>query len=120
MVRKYRYVRAVQDLWVYVMKKEGFKYLAKVCSDGRLYNGAWYHISFLPVPEPNEAVFDEFPETGNGTSCSDYVWDGETLTYSPAVQPDASPAAESTVQIEDDGTEVTYGSADQPGGGGGA
>ena len=43
------------------MKKEGFKYLAKVCSDGRLYNGAWYHISFLPVPEPNEAVFDEFP-----------------------------------------------------------
>ena len=55
------------------MKKEGFKYLAKVCSDGRLYNGAWYHISFLPVPEPNEAVFDEFPETGNGTSCSDYV-----------------------------------------------
>ena len=75
---------AVQDLWVYVMKKEGFKYLAKVCSDGRLYNGAWYHISFLPEPEPNEAVFDEFPETGNGTSCSDYVWDGKTLTYSPA------------------------------------
>lgn len=102
------------------MKKEGFKYLAKACSDGRLYNGAWYHISFLPVPEPNEAVFDEFPETGNGTSCSDYVWDGETLTYSPAVQPDASPAAESTVQIEDDGTEVTYWPADQPGGGGGA
>lgn len=101
------------------MKKEGFKYVAKVCSDGRLYNGAWYHISFLPVPEPNEAVFDEFPETGNGTSCSDYVWDGEKLTYSPAVQPDATPAA-SAVQIEDDGTEVTYGSADQPGGGGGA
>ena len=90
------------------MKKEGFKYLAKVCSDGRLYNGAWCHISFLPVPEPNEAVFDEFPETGNGTSCSDYVWDDKTLTYSPVTQPDATPAAESTVQIKNDGTEVTY------------
>ena len=87
------------------MKKEGFKYLAKVCSDGRLYNGAWYHISFLPVPEPNEAVFDEFPETGNGTSCSDYVWDGKKLIYSPPESPAAPVPA---VQIAADGTEGTY------------
>lgn len=91
------------------MKKEGFKYLAKVFSDGRLYNGAWYHISFLPIPEPNEVVFEEFPETGNGTSCCDYVWDGQTLAYSPIAQPDTAPAEPvPEVQTTDDGTEVTY------------
>lgn len=83
-----------------VLEKTGSGY-----EDGRLYNGAWYHISFLPVPEPNEAVFDEFPETGNGTSCSDYVWDGKKLIYSPPESPAAPVPA---VQIADDGTEVTY------------
>lgn len=90
------------------MKKEGFKFLCKICSDGRLYNGAWYHESVLPEPLPNEVIFDEFPaegqpEIGIGVDCSDYLWDGQTLTYSPAAQAEPAP-----VQTADDGSEVTY------------
>ena len=66
------------------MKRENFKYLATVDSDGRLRNGAWFNVCFLPDVASNQVVFDEFPETGtNGVSCKDYVWSGETLIYSP-------------------------------------
>lgn len=68
------------------MKYEGFQWKCKICSDGRLYDGAWIHKSIIPNPLPyNEVLFDEFPEN---TNCgADYLWDGETLTYSPAEQP---------------------------------
>ncbi len=64
------------------MKYEGFKWKCKISADGRLYNGAWIHESVMPDPLPeDEITFDEFPETDNGGA--DYIWDGETLTYSP-------------------------------------
>lgn len=65
------------------MKKEGYVYQCKICSDGRLYNGVWSVSSGVPHPLPeNVVVFDEFPSNINGGS--DYLWDGKTLTYSPA------------------------------------
>ena len=35
--------------------------------------------------------------------CADYVWDGQTLTYSPAAVEEPAP-----VQTVDDGSEVSY------------
>ena len=65
------------------MKPDHMKWKCKICSDGRLYNGAWIHDSVIPSPLPyDEILFDEFPETDNG-GC-DYIWDGEALQYSPA------------------------------------
>lgn len=85
-----------------------FKFKCRVCSDGRLYAGGWCHESVIPNPlPPDEILLDDLSGITHGFY-TDYLWDGETLTYSPAVQPDASPAAESTVQIKNDGTEVTY------------
>ena len=44
------------------MKKEGYVYQCKICSDGRLYNGVWSVASGVPHPLPeNVVVFDEFP-----------------------------------------------------------
>lgn len=65
------------------MRCEGLKWKCKICSDGRLYGGAWINETVVPDPLPfNEVLFDEFPENDNG-GC-DYIWDGEKLTYSPA------------------------------------
>ncbi|MCI6210213.1 MAG: hypothetical protein MR633_03740 [Faecalibacterium prausnitzii] len=84
------------------MKKDGYKFKCKICSDGRLYEGGWAHESVIPDPLPfNEVLFDEFPETSNGGA--DYVWDGKILTYSPAAVEEPAP-----VQTADDGSEVSY------------
>lgn len=73
------------------MKKYGgreYKYYCKICSDGRLYDGMWALADGIPNPLPYNCVaFDTFPENENGGA--DYIWDGETLTYSPAEQPTA-------------------------------
>ena len=58
--------------------------------------------ALIPDPLPfNEVLFNEFPETANGGA--DYVWDGQTLTYSPAAVEEPAP-----VQTADDGSEVSY------------
>ena len=61
------------------MKKEGYVYQCKICSDGRLYNGVWSVASGVPHP---------LPENVDGGA--DYVWDGKTLTYSPAEKTEES------------------------------
>jgi len=72
------------------MKKAGYLYQCKICSDGRLYNGVWALATGIPDPLPeNTVVFKEFPSNGNGGA--DYVWDGKTLTYSPAEKTEESP-----------------------------
>lgn len=80
------------------MKYDGFKWKCKICSDGRLYNGAWVHESIIPKSLPyNEVLFNEFPENTNGGA--DYLWNGEELIYSPAEKPD---------QQSKDEEEMTY------------
>lgn len=89
------------------MKKDGYMYQCTVDPDGRLHNGVWAKETGVPHPlPPGVVVFEKFPSNQNGGQ--DYLWDGKTLTYSPAPQPDSTLSAESAVQIEDDGTEVTY------------
>lgn len=61
------------------------KYLANICSDGRLYYGGWTNVQCIPNPLPDNMVaLDSFPtdETAKDGG-SDYKWDGEKLIYDP-------------------------------------
>lgn len=68
-----------------VINGSNCKFVAKVASDGRLYNGVWldttHDADFFP---PGCVVFDTFPtdETAKDGG-SDYKWDGEKLIYDP-------------------------------------
>lgn len=69
------------------MKKNGitFKYVAKVCSDGRLYNGGWVNADYVPSADtPGVVVLNDFPTDNTAKyGGSDYRWDGEKLIYDP-------------------------------------
>lgn len=63
-----------------------YKFYCKVCSDGRLYNGAMTLKDVIPNPLPlNALVLDDVP--ANILDGSGYIWDGEKLIYSPAEKP---------------------------------
>lgn len=71
------------------MKKDGYLYQCMIDVDGRLSNGVWAKTKGIPFPLPDWiVVFEEFPSNTNGGN--DYIWDGETLTYSPAERPATS------------------------------
>lgn len=69
------------------MQKDGirFKYVAKICSDGRLYDGGWVNEDYTPSPDtPGLVILDDFPTDDTAKhGGSDYLWDGEKLTYDP-------------------------------------
>ena len=81
------------------MKRKCWKFCAKVCSDGRLYAGCWAVEEVVPKEHLDMYyITDEVPDDiGDGHN---YIWDGVTLTYSPAEKttPDEEPQEE----------EVTY------------
>lgn len=61
------------------------KFVAKVASDGRIYNGVWlatdHDADFFP---PGTVIFDTFPTDDTAKDGgSDYKWDGEHLIYDP-------------------------------------
>lgn len=59
-----------------------YKFYAKICSDGRLYNGGMTLVSVIPNPlPPNTVALDDVPE--DIEDGSNYLWDGETLIHSP-------------------------------------
>lgn len=62
-----------------------FKYVAKICSDGRLYDGGWVNEDYTPSPDtPGLVILDDFPVDDTAKhGGSDYLWDGEKLIYSP-------------------------------------
>lgn len=64
------------------MKKDGYLYQCTMGEDGRIKNGSWTLKSAVPknLP-PTELLFEDFPPNSNGGA--DYVWDGNTLKYSP-------------------------------------
>lgn len=76
------------------MKKDGYLYQCMIDADGRLSNGVWAKTKGVPFPLPDGVVvFEEFPANTNGGN--DYIWDGETLTFQPMEEPEASePEAE--------------------------
>lgn len=76
------------------MKKDGYLYQCMIDSDGRISNGVWAKTKGVPFPLPDGVVvFDEFPSNINGGN--DYIWDGETLTFQPLVEPQGEGAAKS-------------------------
>lgn len=76
------------------MKKDGYLYQCMIDVDGRLSNGVWAKANGVPSPLPvGVVVFDEFPANTNGGN--DYIWDGETLTFQPLVEPQEEGAAKS-------------------------
>lgn len=65
------------------MKVPGYKFMCKVCSDGRIYSGGWGAEEVIPDPLPDNCmVFDEFPDDWEDGG-SHYVWDGEKPVYRP-------------------------------------
>ena len=76
------------------MKKDGYLYQCMIDVDGRLSNGVWAKTKGVPFPLPDGVVvFEEFPSNINGGN--DYIWDGETLTFQPLVEPQEEGAAKS-------------------------
>jgi len=76
------------------MKKDGYLYQCMIDVDGRLSNGVWAKKKGVPFPLPDGVVvFEEFPSNTNGGN--DYIWDGETLTFQPLVEPQEEGAAKS-------------------------
>lgn len=72
------------------MKKDGldFLYVAKICSDGRIYDGGWVNRDYAPAADtPGIVVLNDFPTDDTAKyGGSDYLWDGEKLIYSPVPQ----------------------------------
>ncbi len=68
------------------MQRKGWKFCAKVCSDGRLYAGCWAINEIVPKERLEQYyIAAEVPDNiGDGHN---YIWDGENLTYSPAERP---------------------------------
>lgn len=68
------------------MKREGWKFCAKICSDGRLYAGCWAVDEVVPK-EHLELYYiaDEVPDDIHDGH--NYIWVGEKLIYSPAEKP---------------------------------
>lgn len=65
-----------------------YKYYAKICSDGRLYNGCMALSKIIPNPLPvNTVVLENVPS--DICDGHNYIWDGETLTYDPVSREDA-------------------------------
>lgn len=68
------------------MKRDGAKFYSKICYDGRLYCGGWAINEVIPNPVPDGyVVLEEVPD--DISDGHNYIWDGETLTYSPAEKP---------------------------------
>lgn len=76
------------------MRRSGCKFYSKICSDGRLYVGGWTINEVIPNPVPEGYVaLEDVPENiGDGHN---YIWDGETLTFHPLVEPQEECAAKS-------------------------
>nr|DAT82601.1 MAG TPA: hypothetical protein [Caudoviricetes sp.] len=73
------------------MKKKNFVYLCKIDANGRLYNGAWFHYTFLPEQQTDDELrLDEIPDMTEGSSVSDYIWNGKELVYCPLERSDDS------------------------------
>lgn len=68
------------------MQRKGWRFCAKVCSDGRLYAGCWAIDEIIPKERLEQYyIAAEVPDNiGDGHN---YIWDGETLIYSPAEKP---------------------------------
>ena len=68
------------------MKREGWKFCAKLCSDGRLYAGCWAIAEVVPKEHLEQYYIAEEVPDGIGDG-HDYIFDGENLAYSPAEKP---------------------------------
>lgn len=76
------------------MKRKGWKFCAKVCSDGRLYAGFWAIDEVIPKEHLDAYYIAEEVPDGIGDG-HNYIWDGENLTYSPAEKTTAEEEAAS-------------------------